>query len=178
MSSDSDSHSGEKPSIGGDLIIPAAAIVFTLYYFYSIVGAPWTAQVSAFFNGSILLLLCVIFIATAAVKVMRRQATLRLDTLVEPIAILPKRILLFFLTLGYVACLDWAGFTITTFVFLALAMMLLSGRERKNKRVILILSGALAIGGYLLFVVAFERQFPEGPFEHAVKAVTKAVGGS
>jgi predicted small integral membrane protein len=178
MSSEPESQSGEKPPIGGELIIPAAAILFTLYYFYSIIGAPWTAQVSAFFNGSILLTLCAILIVTTVVKVARRQASLRFDTLIEPIGILPKRIFLFLLTLGYIACLDWAGFTITTFVFLALAMMLLSGRERKNKRLILILSGALAIGGYLLFVVAFERQFPEGPFEHAVTAVTKALGGS
>ena len=177
MSTEPDAEGGKKPSLGSDLIIPVAAILFTLYYFYSIIGAPWTAQVSAFFNGSILLILCAIFIITAVVKVARRHATFRFDTLVEPISILPKRIFLFLLTLGYIACLDWAGFTITTFVFLALAMLLLSGRERKNKRVIFILSGALAIGGYLLFVVAFERQFPEGPFEHAVKALIKAMGG-
>ena len=86
--------------------------------------------------------------------------------------------LLFLLTILYIACIDWAGFTITTFAFLALGMLLLSGRERKNTVFVVVLSAALAFGGYLLFVVAFERHFPEGPFEHAFKAMMNAVGGS
>ncbi len=48
-------------------------------------------------------------------------------------------------------------------------MLLLS--EGRNKRLILILSGTLAIGGYLLFIVAFERRFPLGPFEQLMKQV-------
>jgi hypothetical protein len=177
MSRDSEPAGGARAPLGSDLIIPAAAVAFTLYYFYTIIDSPWTAQVSAFFNGSILLVLCAVFIVTVALKVARRQASLRFDTLIEPIAVAPKRALLFLFTLAYIVCIDWGGFTITTFVFLALGMMLLSGRERRNKRLILILAAALAIGGYLLFVVAFERHFPEGPFEYAFKAAMKAVGG-
>ena len=45
-----------KP-IGGELIIPVAAVAFTLYYFSTIFDSPWTAQVSAFFVGTILILL-------------------------------------------------------------------------------------------------------------------------
>ena len=177
MSTEPDAQGGKKPPLGSDLIIPVAAILFTLYYFYSILHTPWTAQVSAFFNGTILLILCVVFVAGVVVKVARGQASLRFDTLIEPIDIAPKRALLFLLTLLYIVCIDWAGFTITTFVFLALGMLLLSGRERKNKLFILLLSAGLAIGGYLLFVVAFERHFPEGPFEYAFKAVMKAEEG-
>lgn len=178
MSTEPDAESGKKPPLGSDLIIPVAAIIFTLYYFYSIIDTPWTAQVSAFFNGSILLALCAIFVAGIAVKLLRGQASLRLDRLIEPLDIAPKRALLFLLTVLYIACIDWAGFTITTFVFLALGMLLLSGRERNNTVFVVVLSAALAFGGYLLFVVAFERQFPEGPFEQAFKAAMKAVGGS
>jgi predicted small integral membrane protein len=177
MSRKSETERGETTPLGSDLIIPVAAVLFTLYYFYSIIDAPWTAQVSAFFNGSILLLLCGIFFVAAAVKVARRRANLRFDTLIEPVSVAPKRACLFLLTLAYIACIEWAGFTITTFIFLALAMLLLSGRERRNRKLVLILSAALAVGGYLLFVVAFDRHFPEGPFEHAFKAVTKAIGG-
>jgi Tripartite tricarboxylate transporter TctB family len=177
MSTEPDADGGKKPSLGSDLIIPIAAILFTLYYFYSIIGTPWTAQVSAFFNGTILLTLCLVFIAGVVVKVVRGDASLRFDTLIEPIDIAPKRALLFLLTFLYIACIDWAGFTITTFVFLALGMLLLSGRERKNKVFVITLAAGLAIGGFLLFVVAFERHFPEGPFEHAFKAVMHAAEG-
>ena len=178
MSTEPEAENGKRPSLGSDLIIPVAAIVFTLYYFYSIIDTPWTAQVSAFFNGSILLVLCAIFIAGVAVKVMRGEAGLGFQKLIQPVSVAPKRAMLFVLTILYIFCIDWSGFTITTFVFLALGMLLLSGRERNNKVFIVALSALLAIGGYLLFVVAFERHFPEGPFEHAFKAMMKAVGGS
>ena len=42
--------------LGGELVIPVLAVVFTLYYFSSIWNSPWTAQVSAFMVGGILLL--------------------------------------------------------------------------------------------------------------------------
>ena len=177
MSRESESAGGKRTPLGSDLIIPVAAILFTFYYFYSIIDAPWTAQVSAFFNGTILLVLCGIFLTTLALKVMRRQASLRFDAVITPAAVAPKRALLFLLTLAYIVCIDWGGFTITTFVFLTLGMMLLSGWERNNKRLIIILSAALAVGGYLLFVVAFERNFPEGPFEHAFEAAKNTLGG-
>ena len=178
MSREPDSESGEKQPLGSDLIIPVAAIAFTLYYFYSIIDTPWTAQVSAFFNGSILLGLCAIFLIGVVAKVIRGQANLRFHTLLEPLAIAPKRGVLFLLTLAYIFCIDWAGFTITTFLFLTLGMILLSGWNRGNKVFIVSLSAVLAIGGYLLFVVLFERHFPKGPFEYAFTAMMKAMGGS
>lgn len=178
MSREPDSESGEKQPLGSDLIIPVTAVVFTLYYFYTIIDSPWTAQVSAFFNGSILLGLCAILLFGIIAKVLHGKANLRFDTLLEPFDIAPKRGVLFLLTLAYIFCIDWAGFTITTFLFLTLGMILLSGRDRKNKIFIVSLSAVLAIGGYLLFVVLFERHFPKGPFEYAFTAMMKAMGGS
>ena len=166
-----------KTSIGADLIIPVAAILFTLYYFSTIIDSPWTAQVSAFFVGSVLLALCVLFVVGVALRVKRGDADLHAGVLVSPSDIARKRLALFGLTLAYIFCIDWLGFTITTFLFLSLGMLLLSGRDRRNKRFALILSGVLAVGGYLVFVVAFQRRFPEGPFEQLFKAATASLGG-
>ena len=167
----------KKPALGADLIIPVAACVFTLYYFSTIIESPWTAQVSAFFVGSILLLLCVILFVVIGLRVKRGEGRLRFDNLIAPREVVPKRLALFGLTLAYIIVINWAGFTITTFLFLCLGMLLLSGMERKNKRLILALSAVLSIGGYLLFVVAFKRRFPEGPFEHAFEAVVALLTG-
>ena len=52
----------EKKHLGGDLVIPVAALAFTLYYFSTIIDSPWTAQVSAVFIGAILIVLLLIFI--------------------------------------------------------------------------------------------------------------------
>ena len=48
-------------------------------------------------------------------------------------------------------------------------MLLLN--EGRNRRFIVILSGTLALGGYLLFIVAFKRRFPLGPFEQLMNLV-------
>lgn len=165
----------KKASVGGDLVIPVASVAFALYYFSSIVNAPWTAQVSAFFIGSVLIALCVIYFVVVGLRLRRGDAKLDFAPLIAPRAIAPKRGILFLLTLGYIFFIDWLGFTITTFVFLCLAMLLLS--EVRNRRFVVALAAALSIGGYFLFVVAFERRFPEGPFEAIYKAGMTALTG-
>jgi hypothetical protein len=159
----------KKQSIGGDLVIPVAGLLFTLYYFSTIMDSPWTAQVSAFFIGAILILLIIIFFVKSAFAVRAGEADLRLDLLVEPRSFMAKRLILLALTIAYVYLIQWGGFTLTSFAFLNLAMLLLSGG--RNKRLILALSAVLALTGYLLFILAFETRFPEGPFELLMKQV-------
>jgi len=159
----------EKKHLGGDLVIPVAALAFTLYYFSTIIDSPWTAQVSAVFIGSILIFLILIFIVKSVVSLRRGDADLGMDSLLNPRSFILKRLALLGLTLGYVFLVDYGGFTLTTFGFLTLAMLLLSGG--RNKRFILILSGGLALGGYLLFILAFDTRFPDGPFEQLMERI-------
>ncbi len=169
-----DEHSGrqrrEAKGIGGDLIIPVSALALTVYYFTTIIGVPWSAQVSAFFIGTILILLIIALFIRTAFALRRGEVSLRLGRVIEPVSLIPKRIVLLVLTLGYILFILWgAGFTLTTFAFLALAMLLLS--EGRKKGFVLILSTVLAIGGWLLFIVAFETRFPAGPFEWLMKGM-------
>jgi hypothetical protein len=157
----------EKKHIGGDLVIPVAALLFTLYYFSTIIDSPWTAQVSAFFIGTVLILLVATFLVTSIPALRRGEADLRMDTLLAPRAFVPKRLALLALTLGFIVVVQWGGFTLTTFVFTTLAMLLLS--EGRKWRLILMLCAGLALGGYLLFILAFETRFPAGPFEILIK---------
>lgn len=163
MSNDPDRGNPEKKHIGGDLVIPAIALAFTVYYFTTIWNSPWTAQVSAFFIGSILTALIVAFLGYSAVSLKSGTVDLGFQRLTEPLAFIPRRIALFALTLGFILFLPYGGFTLTTFLFLSGAMLVLS-RGAKWK-FILVLSAVLAIGGYFLFVYAFEVRFPRGPIE-------------
>ena len=159
----------EKKHLGGDLVIPVAALAFTLYYFSTIIDSHWTAQVSAFFIGAILIFLILIFIVKSVVSLRRGEADLGMDSLLNPRSFILKRLALLGLTLGFIILVDYGGFTLTTFAFLTLAMLLLSGG--RNKRFILILSGGLALGGYLLFILAFDTRFPDGPFEQLMERI-------
>ena len=159
----------EKKHLGGELIIPGVALLFTLYYFTTIIDVPWTAQVSAVFVGSILCLCILIFIARVALTVRRGEADLGLGKLVEPVNYIPKRLILLGLTIGYILVIQWGGFTLTTFVFHSLAMMVLN--EGRRKGFIVTLSAVLAFSGWLLFIYAFETRFPAGPFENLMKGI-------
>lgn len=159
----------KKKGVGAELLIPLAALVFTLYYFSTIWNSPWTAQVSAFFVGTILILLVAVFLLKTSFALYRQEAHLGIGDLLAPRSLLPVRIGLLLMTLGYVIFVKWGGFTLTTWVFLFGAMMILNRGRRK--RLISILSAVLALSGYLLFIVAFETRFPRGPFENFMRSI-------
>ena len=149
--------------VGGDLIIPIAAVAFTLYYFTSIIDSPWEAQVNAFFVGSILMFLVLVLLIRLGYGVATGEADLRLGALIEPLGVAPKRLSVLLLAIGYVLVIEWLGFTLTTFLFLAAAMLVLNDGRRPG--FVLGLAVALSLGGYLLFMIAFQTRFPRGPFE-------------
>jgi hypothetical protein len=99
-----------------------------------------------------------------------READLRLGELIRPTALLPKRLSLLALTIGYIMVIEWLGFTLTTFLFLASSMLLLN--DGRRPAFILGLAAAVALGGWLLFIVAFHTRFPAGPLEHLLRALT------
>jgi tripartite tricarboxylate transporter TctB family protein len=159
----------KKRHAGGELIIPVSGILFAIYYFSTIIDTPWTAQVSAFFVGAVLIGLIGIFFIKVAVEVVRGDADLRLDAVLAPNDFIPKRLALLALTVGYIVVVHYAGFTLTTFAFLALSMLLLSNGRRK--RFILSLSAVLAFAGWALFILAFHTRFPAGPFERLMEGL-------
>lgn len=167
MAENTDAQDSERKSVGSELIIPIAALFFTIYYFYTIINAPWTAQVAAFLVGSVLIILVVLFVVKCIRTLKTDKGALNFDTLLEPKAYVPKRSGLLVLTIAYNFVVPTLGFTITTFLFLSMAMLLLSGGQKK--RFIFFLSTTLSLGGYFLFIVAFKTRFPAGPFETLMK---------
>jgi hypothetical protein len=160
--------SGPRP-MGGQLIIPIAAIAFTVYYFWTILDTPWTAQVSAFFVGTILLVLCVAFVAKQIYERQRGRVTLGLGNLVTHADLTSGRAAIFALTLLYIYVIQWGGFTITTFFYLFICIAILNRARRLGLAALV--SFVMVIIGYLLFIVAFNTRFPHGPFEILMQKV-------
>ena len=145
-------NSEARPPVGGQLVIPVAAVLFTLYYLTTIIDSPWTAQVSAVLIGGILIALCAVFIAKKGFQVFRRQATLGLSELYNAQDLTSGRAALFTITLAYIILIEWGGFTITTFFFLFFSMLVLNQGKQKAKAVTISLF--MALGGYALFILA------------------------
>jgi len=167
MAENSDNENVERKSIGSELIIPVTALLFTIYYFYTIIDAPWSAQVAAFIVGSVLIVLIILFTIKCIRWMGTGEGAFNFDTLMKPKSFVIKRIGLLALTIVYIFVVATLGFTITTFLFLSMAMLLLS--EGHKKGMIFSLSAILSLGGYLLFILAFKTRFPAGPFETLMK---------
>ena len=169
MQDETEASQPRRRALGAELVIPVTALLFTIYYFWTILESPWTAQASAFFIGTILIVLVLIFIGLTFRWVANGEGDWSFHTLFEPHNYVRLRLALFALTVGYIAVISFLGFTITTFLFLLLAMLLLN----RGRRVKLSVSLAviLSVGGYLLFVVAFDTNFPEGPFETLMNGI-------
>ncbi|APX88751.1 hypothetical protein BV394_02560 [Brevirhabdus pacifica] len=151
------------------MVIPVLAIVFTLYFFSTILNSPWTAQVSAFSLGSLLLLFCVIFVAKTVYQLRRGDGTLSFGNIVSRDDLASGRVGLFLATLGFTLLIDYLGFTLTTFLFLLVSMTILA-RGRGFMRITLV-SALMALGGWAVFILAFDTRFPRGWFETTMKAV-------
>ncbi len=169
MNDSSDTGKAEIKHLGGELILPVAAFLFTLYYFWTIVDVPWTAQVSAFFVGTILIVLIGIFIIKSVGELKSGKADLGMGRLIAPRAFIPKRLALIGLTLGFIIFVEHLGFTITAFLFLSCAILLLG--NGRNKVLAVSLSTVLALSGWALFIWAFETRFPAGPFENLMQGL-------
>ncbi len=169
MTDQDEAEKPERKSLGGDLILPIGAFLFTLYYFYTIIDVPRIAQISALFVGTILIFLIALLVVRIAKEVKAGTADLRLGRIAEPHSFIPTRLMLLGLTLGFIIFVEWLGFTLTVFTFLTMAMLLLS--HGRNKVMIFSLATGLSLGGYLLFIVAFNTRFPAGPFEQLMEKI-------
>jgi len=160
-------------AVGGDLLLPSAAVAFTIYYFWSIWDSPWEAQVAAFLIGSILIFLVGVYLVRTLREVATGRAHLGLGPLIGPSWVTPRRLVLLALTVGYVIALGWLGFTLSSFLFLFAGMVTLSEARGDVRKFFHYGSVAaiLSLAGWLLFIVAFDTRFPAGPFERLMTAM-------
>jgi hypothetical protein len=155
--------------LGAELIIPVMALAFTAYYFATILDSPWTAQVNAFLVGSVLILTVLLLFVRISLELRREGAGLGFGDLLSPAGLLPQRAAFAALTLTYLILIEWVGFTLTTFAFLAGSMVLLSGGRRIARS--LLMACLMALVGYVVFIAVFGTRLPSGPFENLMKAV-------
>ncbi len=155
--------------LGSELIIPVLAVAFTLYFFSTIWNSPWTAKVSAFMVGGILLTVCTLFFLRFALMYKKGRALLSLGYLFSREDISSGRVGLVISTVAYCALIDRLGFTLTTFLFLSTSMLILSKGNRPM--LICVSSAIISLCGWAVFIWAFDTRFPRGWFETTMKAV-------
>lgn len=160
-----------KPNVLGELIIPVFGVVFTTYYFSTIIDSPWTAQVNAVMVGLVLFLICTIFFIRKSQVIKLNQARIVLEYKRFWPAIFKKQTGFIAITVGYLLIIEYLGYTLATIIFFFLSMSLLDGG--RHKIVKLALSLTMAAIGYVVFILMFETRLPLGFIELSLREVIR-----
>jgi len=150
-----------KKPLGADLVIPALALGFALYFFVSIADLAWEAKANGVIIGSILVLLIAAQVFRIALQMAKRKADLGFSPLWEPRDALGKRVGMVLITIAFIATLNWLGLTLGLLLALFAALWIMGARGKT----LVIVPIAVALAVYLLFVVLLQSDIPHGPIE-------------
>jgi hypothetical protein len=160
--------STNKVPLGADLVIPALALAFAAYFFFSIAGLAWEAKANGVLIGTVLVLLVAVQLGRTVLQLARKRADLSLAPLLEPRDALPRRIGLALLTVVFIAAIQWLGLTLSLFLGLAAGLCLMGVRKPAQ---LFWVPFAVAACAYVLFIAVLNSDFPHGPVENALAAV-------
>ena len=104
-----------------------------------------------------------------AVQVAKKKADLSMAPLLAPRDALGKRIGLVLLTVVFIAAMPWLGLTLSLFLGLAAGLYLMGVRKRSH---LIWTPLAVAASAYILFIAVLNSDFPHGPVENAVGALS------
>jgi hypothetical protein len=151
-----------KRPLGADLVIPALALGFALYFFWSIADLAWEAKANGVVIGAALIVLVVAQVARIALAVAQGRADLRTDTLWQPRDVLVKRLGMVAITVAFILLLQVLGLTLALFVSMAAALWLMGVRR---PGLLLGIAFGVAASAYLLFIAVLDAGFPHGVIE-------------
>jgi hypothetical protein len=146
----------EPPAVGQELIIPALAVGFTGYYFWTVQELAWEAKANGIVIGGLLLLLVGILLARTAWRVAQGQARLGI-TLGGDAQTDRMRVALMVVMVLFLAALP-----------LFASMWLLGGRHWPTLVGVSLVTPLVV---WATLIVGLGTRFPLGPFEHAMAAV-------
>jgi len=146
---------------GADLVIPALALGFALYFFFSIADLAWEAKANGVLIGGVLVVLIGIQLIRTAVELARGKASFSLKPLWEPREAFVRRVGLVAVTIAFIGTLGWLGLTLGLLLALFAALWIMGARGKA----LAIIPLAVAAAAYLLFVALLQSDIPHGPIE-------------
>ncbi len=162
-----------------ELIIPALALVFAIYYLTTITEVPWIAQASAMLVSFLLLLSIIAFAIRTIYRIRTGSEYLGLSDSFTALRVNGvanvKRAVLFALTVLYILLLPLLGFSLATFLLIFIGIIILSHKQSLFSVSIAEVLRAFFIAlvctvvGYVAFIHLFKTRFPFGPVENLIK---------
>jgi len=163
---------GPRPA-GQELIIPALAVGFTGYYFWTVEELAWEAKANGIVVGAILLVLVALLLARIGWQVSRGEATLGVSLGGDPAAD-RQRLALLGLCAAFLALLPALGTSIALGLMLFACMRVLGARHWPSLIGVSVVTPLLV---WATLIVGIGTRFPRGPFEQAMAALL-GLGGA
>jgi len=157
---------GRKP-VGQELIIPALAVSFTAYYFWTVQELAWEAKANGIVIGFVLFGLVGLLLLRIGMRLARGEASLRV-TLGGDWQTDRVRLALIALMVAFLLLLPLLGTTITLALTLFAGMWLLGGRHWPTLIGVSVLTPLLV---WATLMVGIGTRFPAGPFERGMAAL-------
>lgn len=154
--------------LGADLVLPALAVGFAIYFFVSVDDLAWEAKANAVVIGTSLLALIALFVVRVGLMLARGEATLGFDKLLEPRWAWTPRLAIIGLCAVFIFLLPWLGLTLGLFLLTAILMYLLKAGSWRS---IVATAGIVAATSYLLFIALLNSRLPRGPVEQLLAAL-------
>jgi hypothetical protein len=152
----------ERAPLGGDLVIPALALAFAIYFLFSVGGLAWEAKANGVLIGTILLVLVAVQLARIGLALRRGQGSLRADPLWLPREVFYRRVALVAVTVVFIATLKWLGVTLGLLLAMFAALWVCGVRSRAA---LVWIPLVVAASVYLLFILLLQSELPHGPIE-------------
>lgn len=168
MSQEDAARGGAKEALGADLVIPAVAAAFAIYFLASVSDLAWEARATGMLVGLTLLGLIVLLIVRVARRIAAGTATLAITGLVGPFPHGRQRAAIVVLCAVFIALVPWLGLTLGLFALTA-ALMFSLGAGRW--RTVLATSGAVSVAAYVLFIALLNTRMPRGPVERLLASL-------
>ncbi len=149
-----------------DLIIPVGSVAYAIYYIASVSGFPFEARITGMVLGVILVGFCALYFASFLWEARRRGVETGLSELLGDNRLAVQRVGFTLLMVAWIYLAPSAGYTLTTFVFLAASFVLLGARPMWR---VLAVAAAVSVAGWLFFIVLLGTRFPPGPFEQLAR---------
>jgi hypothetical protein len=155
----------KKKAYGADLVIPALALAFTIYFLVSIAGLEWEAKANGLFVGWLLIALVAVQAVRIGIGYARGQGDFSFAPLVAPRAAMKKRLGMMGITIAFVAAVPWLGLGLGLFLALAAAFAVMGVRGRRH---IVVVALVAAVVCAVLFNAVLDTGLPRGPVENLI----------
>lgn len=157
----------ERKPVGQELIIPALAVGFTAYYFWTVQELAWEAKANGIVIGGVLIVLVALLLVRIGWQVAKGHSSFRMTLGGDPETDRARLALMALMVVFFVA-LPWLGTSIALALMLFAGMWLLGGRHWPTLIGISLVT-PLVVWTTLIYLLG--TRFPAGPFERAMAAL-------